>query len=150
MRRDPVSRRRFVRAAGGTVGLGSLGVLAGCLDDDGDDGDDGGVPGAAATIEVGPDGALWFVPADVTIRSGETVVWTFESTGHNVSADPDHTGKASIPDGAEPFASYEGDRKFETVARGERFSHTFETTGEYQYVCIPHASQEMVGTVTVE
>jgi plastocyanin len=145
MRRDSARRRRVLRAAGRVAAIGGAGIVAGCSDGEDDD-----VPGAAATIEVDPDGSLRFVPSEVSILSGETVVWTFENAGHNVSANPDHAGKASIPEGAEPFATYEGDKKFQTVPPGERFSRTFETTGDYQYVCVPHASQGMVGTIHVE
>lgn len=146
MRRDPGSRRQFVRSTARVSALWGAGVLAGCLDD----GDDGDVPGAAVTIEVGPGGSNSFAPAEAAILSGETVVWQFEVAGHNVSGNPDHGGKVSIPEGAEPFASYEGDNKYQTESPGEQFTHTFETTGEYQYVCLPHASQGMVGTIVVE
>ncbi|NIS35939.1 MAG: copper-binding protein, partial [Actinobacteria bacterium] len=63
-----------------------------------------------------------------------------------------------IPDGAEYFAS--GGFDSEQAARdnypqegdipgGESYQYTFETTGEYEYFCIPHESADMVGTVTV-
>lgn len=147
MRPYPASRRRYVRAIGRLVAIGGTATLAGCSDGDDTESD---VQGAAATIEVGPGGSVRFDPSSVDITAGETVAWTFESAGHNVSANPDHASKVSIPEDAQPFASYDGDSKFQTVSPGDQFSHTFETTGKYQYVCIPHASQGMVGTITVE
>jgi peptide/nickel transport system substrate-binding protein len=41
-------------------------------------------------------------------------------------------------------------QRFETLAAGETFEHTFETAGEYRYVCVPHAGVGMQGTVVVE
>jgi len=142
---DRVSRRRFVRATGAAA-LGAAGVLAGCLGGGGG----GGVEGAAETVLAGPGGSLIFEPREVTVAVGETVGWRFESAGHNVSADPRHSDRVSLPDGAEPFASYDGDKKFQTVATGESYAYTFETPGEYDYVCVPHARQGMIGTVVVE
>ena len=66
-----------------------------------------------------------------------------------------------IPEGAEFFAS--GGFETEAAAReawqdrlgggieaGERYTHTFEVAGEYEYLCIPHETGGMVGTVVVE
>jgi plastocyanin len=108
------------------------------------------VEGADVGVTAGPGGANVFEPERVTVSAGDTVGWCFESAGHNVSAVPEHSDRASIPDGAEPFASYEGGAKFRTVGTGETYAHTFETPGEYTYVCVPHATQGMVGTVVVE
>lgn len=100
-------------------------------------------------MAVGPNGRYVFAPETVEISVGETVTWTFESIGHNVSAKPKDDPKIEIPDGAEPFASYEGHKKYQLVEKGETYEHTFETTGKYTYVCTPHAASGMVGTVTV-
>ena len=95
-----------------------------------------------------------FVPAQITVSAGETVVW------ENTSARP-HTVtlyEGSHPEGAEYFAS--GGFDSEQAARdawpgaggivsGETYSHTFELPGEYVYFCIPHEPARMVGTVTV-
>lgn len=139
---DPVSRRQFVLATGA---LGASAPLAGCSDQGDDGGGDGGT-----TVEAGPGGNLTFDPEEVTVSTGDTVEWSFEAAGHNVSAKPDAHEKVSIPDDAEPFASYQGDNRMQTVDSGGTFSHTFETAGEYTYVCVPHAGQGMVGTVVVE
>lgn len=131
----------------GALALGTL--LAGCGGGDGDG--DGGGGGDDNTIEVGPGGSLTFEPDELTVSTGTTVTWTFESASHNVSAWPDMHEKVSIPDGAEGFGTMpeDGDA-FATVAEGETFQHTFETAGSYTYVCVPHASANMVGTVVVE
>jgi plastocyanin len=96
---------------------------------------------------------LKFVPETVEIAVGDTVVWeTVGSVAHSVTA-----YEADLPEGAAFFAS--GDFDTESAARqaypegsvgaGETYSHTFETSGEYPYFCIPHESG-MVGTVVVE
>ncbi|EMA39342.1 halocyanin hcpC [Halococcus morrhuae DSM 1307] len=104
--------------------------------------------GETTTVASGPDGRLVFEPETVEISVGDTVAWEFESAGHNVSGVPEDNEEVSIPDGAEPFSSYDGD-PYAVVEEGKTYEHTFETAGEYTYVCIPHVSSGMVGTVTV-
>ncbi|PSQ09851.1 hypothetical protein BRC93_11690 [Halobacteriales archaeon QS_5_70_15] len=57
----------------------------------------------------------------------------------------------SLPDGAEPFASYSpgDDPDVTLVERGGTYEHTFEVAGEYTYVCIPHADSGMMGTLLI-
>ncbi|USZ67940.1 plastocyanin/azurin family copper-binding protein [Halorussus salilacus] len=106
--------------------------------------------GEVVDVAVGPDGQyLRFVPEEVEISVGDTVRWTAESEGHNVSAKPDADPKVEIPDDAEPFSTYEGSRSFMVMEVGETFEHTFTVPGTYVYVCTPHADQGMVGTVVV-
>lgn len=107
-------------------------------------------PGAEAdvSIDVGPDGSLRFEPESVGISAGDTVEWVFRSGGHNVSARPEDSSEVSIPEGAEPFASYSDD-EFETDPSGTTYTHTIETTGEFVYVCVPHVSAGMIGTLQV-
>jgi len=54
---------------------------------------------------------------------------------------------------AEPFASYDisGDdiNHVSLNQAGTTYRHTFETTGQYTYVCVPHAASGMVGELTV-
>lgn len=134
------TRRRLLKT--GVAGIGSLIGLSGCIGGGGDSG--GGVEGDVA-VGVGD---YYFDPKEVSIEQGETVTWKFEAPTHNVSAVPDHADYNSVPEGAEPFASYEGDNTFETVEEGETYSHTFETPGTYEYVCVPHKTS-MKGTVIV-
>ena len=81
---------------------------------------------------------------------GTTVTWSFESSNHNVACDPEELDSTALPDGAEPFASYEGDNTYETEEPGATFEHTFEVPGAYEYVCVPHVTSGMTGTVEVE
>jgi len=129
------TRRQFVSA----LGVGAVAGLAGCSLGSGNvpDGD----------VEVGTN---YFDPGTYTVEVGETVTWAFADSGHNVCGDPDDHGDVSIPDGAKPFTSYDGDNTGSTVNSGETYEHTFETPGEYHYVCIPHASLGMQADIVVE
>jgi len=106
---------------------------------EGDSGEGGGLPGAGTTktVTVGPNGQLVFDPETVYIQPGATVEWEWGSSGHNVAPD-------SIPE----EASWGGHESLEDS--GFTYSHTFDgPTGEYNYVCTPHAGAGMVGTVVV-
>ena len=162
-----MERRRFMRLVGATGATGIVG-MSGCLvdndvtvngDDDGETGDGDGTDGETAdgedegppdSVEVtaGPQGAWRFEPEEVEVAVGGTVEWYFASAGHNVTSHPDASPKCENPEGAEPFKSYEGDNHMAISDVDSTFSHTFETPGEYTYVCTPHATQ-MVGYVTV-
>jgi plastocyanin len=146
MEHGRLSRRRFV-AATGTLGTG---MLAGCS---------GGGGGSTATpteidadavVDMGPGGRLVYEPEDVRVSTGDTVAWVARSRGHNVSFRPQHGEPMSIPEDADPFASYEGDQRMALMQTGETFRHTFTVPGEYVYGCIPHLSANMVGRVVVE
>ena len=105
-----------------------------------------------ADVIVAPDGEFIFQPDELTVPVGETVRWGFAEGGHNVSCWPEDASEVVLPDGAEPFATYgpDDDPDVTLVQRGETYEHTFEVTGEYTYVCIPHADSGMVGTIRVE
>jgi len=161
-------RRRFLKRAGlAGVGAGSAAVLAGCLGEwdgeitggtDGDDGtgDEGGADGDDGGYDIGMT-ADGYVPDELTVTVGDTVVWENTSTRiHTVTA-----YEGGIPEDAAYFAS--GGFDDEETARdewhddfggelrnGERFSHTFEVPGRYDYVCIPHEFGGMYATVFVE
>jgi plastocyanin len=108
---------------------------------------------ADATITVGPGGSLQFEPDATRVSQGDTVEFVFDSGGHNVSGHPDAASQVELPEGAEPFASYDisGDdiNHVSLNEAGTTYRHTFETTGEYTYVCVPHVSSGMVGSITV-
>jgi len=135
-----VSRRAFLRTAGGVTALSAAAGTAA-----GQDGTGG------TTIDMTDD--LVFDPDDTTIAPGATVPWgTVGAVSHSVTAYEDQ-----IPDGATFFAS--GGFESESAARsaypngqvrgGETFQHTFETEGTYQYFCIPHESVGMVAQLVV-
>lgn len=110
----------------------------------------GGASGDVVEVAVGPSGNYFrFVPERVEIPVGGTVRWNFESAGHNVSARPEAARQVSIPEGAEPFASYPEGESFRVVAEGETYEHAFSVPGEYVYVCVPHVGEGMIGTVAV-
>ncbi|MEF8774146.1 MAG: plastocyanin/azurin family copper-binding protein [Halobacteriales archaeon] len=138
---DHVSRREVLRTA---AAVGAAGAVAGCL---------GGntTPAGENGVVAGPDGALVFDPEEITVETGETVTWTFDSPNHNVSAYPDHHETIELPDGAEPFGSMgPDDSALETLPPGEIYEHTFETPGTYIYICVPHVTSGMIGRVVVE
>jgi plastocyanin len=140
------SRRQYLRGLG-TLGVaGAAAALAGCTSSGSGD----GTP-AEGDISVGPNGKPVFDPEEYTVSVGDTVEWYFAGSGHNVSAVPDHSEEVSLPDGADPFASYGVDgNPGQTDPAGTTFSHTFETPGTYTYVCVPHVRVNMVADIVVE
>lgn len=134
------------RAALGGVGTALAAGLAGCSGLAG-----GPDPDTDPDVIAGPRGRLAYDPAELTVSTGETVVWQFASEGHNVSCVPGHGGAIRLPDDAEPFASYPRDgAPHETDPVRSTYEHAFEVPGEYVYVCTPHERAGMVGTIVVE
>jgi len=138
--------RRSVLASGA---LAVAGALSGCL------AVFNSASGAGDDYDVGM-GDSAYEPAEVTVDVGDTVVWKNTSgRAHTVTA-----YDTGVPEGGTYFAS--GGFDDEQAARdawtrgaggivtGDTYEHTFETAGEYEYVCIPHERQEMIGTVVVE
>lgn len=166
-----VNRRTFLGTTGSTVGLIAI---AGCTGPDGgENGDDGGgqdengggtesptdTPTTSPTqTPTGEDGGTtigmvtdgseyFFDPIGLLVSQGDTVTWEIESGSHSSTAYVEGTGGAEttrIPDGAEGWDS--GTLSDE----GATFEHTFETTGTYDYFCIPHKSLGMVGRIVVD
>jgi plastocyanin len=135
------TRRRFLAGAGTAALAGFAGCSGGSNDSETPEAD----------VQAGPEGRTVFDPEEVTVGVGDTVTWAFVSPNHNVSGVPDHAPQVSLPDGAEPFASYGTDGSpNQTAEVGTTYQYTFETPGEYTYVCVPHLRQGMVGTVVVE
>lgn len=127
---------------------------------DGSSGGDGGSSGGGSewtetsTVEMTDE--LAFEPKKIQVEAGTTV--TFENTGsigHTVTAYED-----KIPEGASYFASggfdsqqaakdgYSNGTKG-NVPKGESYEVTLETTGTYEYYCIPHEMNGMVGQIKV-
>lgn len=141
------TRRWYLASIGGLSVVG----VAGCSEDEPEPDAEPDAEPEPQEHEViaGPDGSWAFDPEELTIRVGDTVTWYFDSAGHNVTAHPDAASDTQVPDGAEPFASYEGDNHLEIVSEGDEYSHTFDVPGEYVYVCTPHIPQ-MTGSIVVE
>lgn len=158
---EHITRRKFAGAATGAVAV----MLAGCSGG-GNEPTETDEPAPATdtetetptatpaeeadvTISAGPSGNLRFDPEDVRVEQGDVVEWVFDSAGHNVSGRPDVSSEVQLPDGAEPYSSHSEGEPGETDSAGSTFRHTFEVTGDYTYVCVPHASSGMVGHITV-
>jgi plastocyanin/uncharacterized protein (DUF2141 family) len=78
-----------------------------------------------------------YVPAQITINAGDTVIWTNSEGHHNVN------GLQSIfTSNPESFGN--------SVSGDWVFSHVFTLPGTYDYQCDPHTSFGMYGKVIVE
>mgnify|MGYP000170993154 CR=1 FL=1 len=161
---EHTSRRRFLYLTG-AVGTAAL---AGCSSG-GSTPEDGGGDATDTPTETsgGSDGEEWvqtstvemtnglaYDPKRIEVEAGTTV--TFENVGsvaHSITAYDD-----GIPEGATYFASGGFDSQSAAedaypdegaIGEGGTYEHTFETTGEYEYYCIPHEMNGMVGYVRV-
>ena len=87
------------------------------------------------TVTVG-NNCFCFSPSSVTIHPGDTVHWTWSSSGHSSTS-----GSPGMPNGMWDSG---------IRSQGATFDHTFNTAGSFDYYCTPHgACCGMVGTVTV-
>lgn len=71
-----------------------------------------------------------FVPADLTVKVGDTVVWTNEDSAPHTVESSDKTLKS------------------DELSKGDKYQHTFTKTGVTDYICGIHPS--MQGSVTVQ
>ncbi|EMA24811.1 plastocyanin/azurin family copper-binding protein [Haloarcula argentinensis] len=167
------TRRTFVRGLGVAAGVALAGCSSGGGSDSGGDGDSGGggdgSDGGETESSDGGSGSEWtetstvemtdelaYEPKKIQVEAGTTV--TFEnvgSIGHTVTAYED-----KLPDGADYFASGGFDSQQAAkdgysngqegnIPKGESYEVTLETTGTYEYYCIPHEMNGMVGTIKV-
>ncbi len=90
---------------------------------------------ATVTVMVGPSCGFCFSPSEVTINPGDTVRWTWSSSGHSTTS-----GSPGSPNGIWDSG---------ILNQGAMFTHTFNSVGSFPYYCTPHGSLGMVGTVTV-
>lgn len=141
----PKPSRRTVLAAV----TASLAVTPGCIGagsvapEDGDD------------YDVGMS-SIAFVPADLTVSVGETVVWKNTNTRTHTVTAYEHAMPATADYYASGgYASQEAavDAYLNQLAGGIRsgatYRHTFSVPGEYRYFCIPHEQAGMTGRITV-
>ncbi|WP_411966025.1 plastocyanin/azurin family copper-binding protein [Haloferax sp. YSMS24] len=113
-----------------------------------------GGSGGSQTDVVDMNDELKFAPEAIEVPVGTTVTWeNVGSIGHTVTAYED-----KIPDGAAYFASggfdseqaaIDGYPDEGNVEAGGTYEHTFETKGTYEYYCVPHELNGMVGTIEV-
>lgn len=98
----------------------------------------------AAIVEIRDN--LTFNPTEITVQVGDRVEWRNKTSMiHTVTADArivSDPAQVALPLGAEPFnsAALQPDRVFR---------HRFNVPGTYRYICMPHAGQNMTGTVIV-
>ena len=78
-----------------------------------------------------------FTPAQVKIKVGQTVRWTWAGGTHNVVSGPD-------------CATEDGNFKSGAPVGGGTFDKKFETAGTFPYYCQPHCQMGMKGEVVVE
>jgi plastocyanin len=102
-------------------------------------------PVAGATVvKLGSDsGGLVFSPDAVSIKAGESVVFT-NNAGfpHNVVFDEDN-----VPEGV---SAEKLSREDYLNAPGETYEVKFTTAGTYGYYCEPHQGAGMKGKITVQ
>ncbi|MDG5778781.1 plastocyanin/azurin family copper-binding protein [Haloarculaceae archaeon H-GB2-1] len=85
-------------------------------------------------------GEYYFDPVGLYVEPGDTVEFVIESGGHTATSYSGDTERR-IPEGATEFDSGT------LQEQGAKFSHTFETTGTYDYYCVPHKQLGMVGRI---
>src|SRR5882724_5369923 len=87
------------------------------------------------TVTVG-NGGFFFTPSSATIHTGDTVLWTWSSSGHSSTS-----GSPGMPSGLWDSG---------ILNQGATFTQTFNNVGSFPYYCTPHgACCNMVGMVTV-
>jgi plastocyanin len=79
-----------------------------------------------------------FVPANITIQVGDTVMWTHSAGSHTVT---NGTGAADVNAGVLFDAPL--------TAANPTFQYVFNTPGTVPYFCRPHEGLGMKGTITV-
>jgi plastocyanin len=99
--------------------------------------------GQIVDVAVGLDG-FTFTPDNVNISVGDTVRWTWSSSGHSVSSGPPCFVDSQFcsPDDMNCFPG--------TLSNsGTVYTHTFAEPGVYSYHCIAHCVLGMTGVVNV-
>lgn len=120
--------KKLIVAATALVGIV---LVTACSDEEVADGD--------APVEVSVTGQDTFEPANITIKAGQKVRWTWTGGSHNVVS------------GTKSGDTCTQDDKFTSGApkAGGTFEKVFEVAGSFPYYCEPHCAANMVGTVTV-
>ena len=104
-----------------------------------------GVPSATSVIhDVTVGQGFQFVPSSLTIVAGDTVRWTWVSSGHSVTS-----GTPCITD--RQFCSPDNTNCNAGVLSntGSVYEHTFGQSGTYSYFCFAHCEYGMSGVVNV-
>lgn len=77
-----------------------------------------------------------YTPANLTINTGDTVVWINKEGFHNVNGT-----QGTFPNNPESFGN--------STSLGWTFSYVFNKSGTYNYQCDPHVSFGMTGKIEV-
>ena len=87
----------------------------------------------------------WFEPVGLHIKPGQTVRWILDMDVHSTAAYHPKNAMHSlrIPEEATPWDSGL------MTTKGSHFDHTFTVEGVYDYFCLPHENDEMVGRIIV-
>ena len=96
------------------------------------------------TVMVGS-GGFSFAPANLTINVGDTVRWTWGSSGHNVVS-----GTGGNADDRFCSPSDSGCANAPLSNAGKTYEHTFMQAGTFPYFCSAHVSFGMTGTIKVQ
>lgn len=139
-------------------------VLAACGGDKTESTETSEVPAATETasattgttheVQMVQDGAAFkYVPAELTIKAGDVVVFKSVSGGlHNVQfwADSIPTGASAVIDAA--ISNKQGPLASALVNAGEEISISFAgaPVGDYRFTCLPHMAMGMHGKITVQ
>jgi plastocyanin len=106
-------------------------------DTDGNEtGDDAAAEPEANVVTVGPEESpTMFEPETLTVESGTTVTFEWATDTHNIVVE-------SQPEDG----NWDGQEEIQDA--GSTHEHVFETEGEYEYICEPHAP-DMLGVIVV-
>jgi plastocyanin len=96
------------------------------------------------TVVVGPEGRLAFSPRGLSINVGDTVQWTWSSSGHSVVS-----GSACIADNQFCSPDDSDCAGAPLSSQGATYSHTFTAAGTYPYFCSQHCGLGMAGMISV-
>ncbi len=99
-------------------------------------------PAGAQTTHIVTTSGFDFVPENITIQAGDSIMWTdLQAAFHNVVETDCPTSSSSTSNGG--FDS--------GIAGGvDTFTVQFNDAGTFCYICEPHVSLGMVGSITVE
>src|SRR5262249_46759659 len=108
-----------------------------------------GVPSATSTtvdVTVGPGGGFTFDPSTVNISVGDTVRWTWASSGHSVTS-----GNSTSCTADGQFCSPNNTNCSTCVLSNVNFVYefTFTQAGNFSYFCCAHCALGMTGVVNV-
>ena len=129
-----------VGCSGKSDSAGTTGSATGTTDG-GDAGGEGSGSGGGTTHTVTTtDASMDFMPADLTIAVGDTVRFEMTATHNAVEVSQEVYDARTIERLSGGFV----------VDYGETAEVVFSTAGVHYYICEPHVTMDMIGTITVE